>query len=170
MQISPVVIAKQLLCATLVFAPTSSAYADSTDVRTAITVMNAAGFTDTTWTTDILENQAKRIADLTLSNTKQTFLDHGGKISDWNPTFEYNSRFRIIKNKKYGVVQFRIHLNYKIKSSNQVLDVNALQIMGLRGSDMIALTCGTESAKPISLVEGPCDAEIRRTFGITLGM
>jgi len=142
--------------------------AQSNDLKISVTTTNANGYTEDTWTTKILDAQAKALLNFALDNTKQAFLNNGGKAKDWTPKHTYSSRFRILNKKKYAAIFYRFHFTYTANQEKGILDMSVAQVSTLRGTDFVSVTCGAKTAEAIDIYGGPCNEAIKNNLGVSM--
>lgn len=140
--------------------------ADADDIKTVITAQNAGNLTASTWSTELLDYQAKYISENGVKGAKQAFIEHGGNATDWVESATYEANFVFIKGEKFGIIKSRM----AIRPSNENMVVNTIRISAIRGGDMISVACVRQSDKEISLNDGPCDEAIRKNLGVTFSV
>lgn len=140
--------------------------AETDDINISNTIQSAGNLTVNTWNTELLDFQAKYIAENGEKSAKEAFIEHGGNPADWIASTKYESNFVLIRGEKFGITKTRLVINPM--NFNSV--TNTIKINVIRGGDFISVACGRQSAKEISIIDGPCDEAIRKNLGISFSV
>ena len=141
----------------------SHAIADAGSVQAMAVTQDAGNLAEKDWTPELLDYQAKYIANQSFEESKRIFIEKGGS-PDAHFENSQQSRFEFVDGHKIGVITFR----FRIEDQRSGIDVTVAskRFAILRDHNMVSATCFNQGGTAIPVREGICADQIRRTLGI----
>ena len=146
----------------------TQARAEGNDVRAMTAVQSAGSLTPNTWTTELLNYQAKALTEKGETAAKQAYIAHGGDVNNFVSHGTYESNFVVLKGEKFGIITTRMSMGSK--NLNIMNKATTKRVSVIRGGDLISVTCAEESDRDILLNSGPCEEAIKKTLGVTFSV
>jgi hypothetical protein len=104
-----------------------------------------------------LENLETWIVETMLQKSRAKYAEMGHNPNDFNPKVSANSVYVTTEDKKLAVI--KVNIDGSIRS---------VTVMGLKGDQLLRVSCIRASDHDIPVWSGECGNEVRKTFGVSI--
>ncbi|MCS7215497.1 MAG: hypothetical protein RMI30_00395 [Thermodesulfovibrio sp.] len=124
-------------------------------VITATTIQPAQGLRESDFNQVFLKNIEKWLIETITKKARQKIAEMGHNPEKFKPKYTANSGYVIVEGKKLAIIKIKFEEIFQ-----------TVTIIGIRGNELVRVTCIRLDEGEIFLWSGACGEEIRKAFGI----
>lgn len=121
------------------------------------TVQSAEGVTDADLDQAGLKNLETWIVNTIIEKSKNKYAELGHDPNTFNPKMDANSVYVTASGKKLAVIKINMHNS-----------VRSVTIIGIRGNELLRVSCMRNSNHDIPVWSGECGNKVKEVFGVSI--
>jgi hypothetical protein len=132
-------------------------YTELKPVVAATTAQTSEGLTEADLSQAVLEKLENWMVETMLKKGMNAYSEMGYNPQDFKPKISADSVYMVVRGRKLAVI--RINMDNAARS---------VTIMGIKGSELLRVSCIRSSNRDIPVWSGECGNEVQKTFGVSI--